>query len=117
MKRGRLNLSGRSPHRSGDMNRLEKNYYEEVLKPKLLAGEYTWVAFEPFKLRLADNTFYTPDFVAISKDGQLEVHEVKGFWEDDARVKWKIAAEQFYFFRFFAITVKNKLWSIEEYGE
>jgi hypothetical protein len=32
----------------------------------------------------------------------MEMHEVKGFWRDDARAKIKIAADA-YPFRFFAI--------------
>lgn len=28
-------------------------------------------------------------------NGQLEAHEVKGHWQDDARVKVKVAADQY----------------------
>ena len=35
---------------------------------------------------------YTPD-VLIAPPTGLELHEVKGFWQDDARVKIKVAAE------------------------
>ena len=40
-------------------------------------------------------------------NGQLEAHEVKGFWEDDAKVKIKVAAE-LYPFSFVAVTKKPK---------
>lgn len=50
--------------------------------------------FSPVKLRLADNTFYTPDFRVILPDMTEEYHEVKGFLRDDAMVKIKVAAEQ-----------------------
>ena len=50
--------------------------------------------------------------------GEMECHEVKGFWQDDARVKIKIAAEM-YPFRFIAITagkaVNGSRWKIEEF--
>ena len=47
------------------------------------------------KFKLAKKCFYTPDVMVMLPDGQLEVHEVKGFWEDDARVKIKTAADKF----------------------
>lgn len=64
--------------------------------------------------RLADKTFYTPDFVVLAPDGVLEMHEVKGFWEEDARVKIKVAAAQFPF-RFVAITRDKGNWSFESF--
>lgn len=83
------------------MNRTEMAYANR-LDLLLRAGELLWYRFEGVKLRLADNTFYTPDFAVMRADGLLEMHEVKGFWADDARVKIKVAAEQ-YPFRFLAI--------------
>ena len=35
-----------------------------------------WYRFEGVKLRLADNTFYTPDFAVMSAAGTMEMHEV-----------------------------------------
>jgi hypothetical protein len=82
------------------------------------AGEILWYKFEAIKLRLADNTFYSPDFLVMGANGSLEVHEVKGFWEDDARVKIKVAASLFPF-RFIAITANSKKngggWKTEEF--
>lgn len=103
--------------RAGAMNKTEAAYGQhlELLRQ---AGEVHWYAFEPIKLRLADNTFYTPDFAVIAKDGVLEMHEVKGFWEDDARVKIKVAAEKFPF-RFVAMKAESKKrgggWKAEEF--
>jgi hypothetical protein len=49
-------------------------------------------------------------------DGQIECHEVKGHWMDDARAKIKIAAEM-YPFRFLAVRPKAKRdgggWDVE----
>ena len=82
------------------------------------AGEIAWHKFEGLKLRLADNTFYTPDFAVMSADGVMECHEVKGFWQDDARAKIKIAAD-LYPFRFIAINAKTKKdgggWEVETF--
>lgn len=85
------------------MNATESGYALE-LEARKLAGEIRWYAFEPFKLRLADRTTYTPDFILWMQDGSMQAHEVKGFWRDDARVKFKVAREMFRMFRFFAVT-------------
>ena len=76
------------------MNRTETAYADE-LEYRLQAGDVVWWAFEGLKYRLADNTFYTPDFVVMLRGGQLQAHEVKGHWEDDARAKIKVAARLF----------------------
>lgn len=90
----------------GAMNKTEEGYGQhlELLKR---AGEVLWYRFEGIKLRLADKTFYTPDYAVMTASGQMELHEVKGFWEDDARVKIKVAAEM-YPFKFLAVKVKAK---------
>ena len=92
--------------KTGEMNKTEAEYtaHLEALKT---AGEIVWFKFEGVKLRLADNTFYTPDFMVMGANGLIEMHEVKGFWMDDARAKIKIAADM-YPFRFLAIKAKAK---------
>ena len=77
----------------GSMNKTEEAYAGH-LRQLMLAGEVLHFEFEPLKLRLAEKTFYTPDFMVVRRDGLIELHEVKGFWEDDARVKIKVAAKQ-----------------------
>lgn len=98
----------------GHMNKLEEAYGEH-LKLQEHAGHVAWYAYEPIKLRLANNTFYTPDFWVMRPDGEMEVHEVKGFWEDDARVKIKVAAA-IYPFRFIAVTKGKEGWRVEEFS-
>ena len=77
-----------------------------------MAGEILHWEFEPIKLKLAKLTFYTPDFLVVTKD-QMEFHEVKGFWEDDARVKVKCAAEKFWWAQFVAIKKSRNKWETE----
>ena len=101
MKIGKYSHYVKGRVRTIGQNRTESKYAQELELEKK-SGEILWYAFEGIKLRLADNTFYTPDFFVMKKDGTLECHEVKGFWEDDARVKIKVAAEHFPF-RFIAI--------------
>ena len=97
----------------GEMNRTEKAYaaHLELLRR---AGDVLWFEFDAVKLRLADKTFYTPDFLVMRADDTLEVHEVKGFWEDDARVKIKVAASLFPF-KFLAIKKDKAGWAVEAF--
>jgi hypothetical protein len=101
----------------GTMNKTEAAY-AATLDARRYAGEVAWFKFEGVKLRLADNTFYTPDFAVMLADGALEMHEVKGFWQDDARAKIKIAAD-LYPMRFVAIKARSKKegggWASEEF--
>lgn len=97
----------------GGMNKLEAAY-ADALKLREMAGEIAWFVFEGVKLRLADKTFYTPDFAVMLADGTMEMHETKGFWEDDARVKIKVAAAM-YPFRFLGIKKDKSGWQIEEF--
>ena len=103
--------------KAGQMNKTEAAYAAE-LQARQVAGEVAWYRFEGIKLRLADNTFYTPDFAVMLADGAMELHEVKGYWQDDARAKTKIAADQ-YPFRIIAVTAKSKKagggWAVEEF--
>lgn len=107
---------GRLP--TGQKNKTEQAYELEVLKPAMQDGSVSWYRFEGVKLRLADNTFYTPDYCVMRSDGTMEMHEVKGFWQDDARVKIKVAADM-YPLKFIAVKRQAKKngggWSIEEF--
>lgn len=80
--------------KQGKQNQTEAAY-QRLLELAKAAGEIAWYRFEGIKFRLADKTFYTPDFIVMTATGLLEAHEVKGFWTDDARVKIKVAAEQY----------------------
>src|ERR1700749_636830 len=86
----------RPRHIPGQMNKLEQAYGEHLTLEKI-AGNVIEYWFEGVKFKLADNTFYTPDFLVQLSSGELEVHETKGFWEEDARVKIKVAADKFPF--------------------
>ena len=103
--------------KTGERNKTELAY-EDFLRQQLAMGLVSWFRFEGVKLRLADNTFYTPDFAVMRANGQIELHEVKGFWQDDARVKIKVAADS-YPFKFIAVKPRPKKdgggWHIEEF--
>lgn len=104
---------GRLP--SEKMNKTEAAYagHLELLKR---GGEVLWYRFEPLKLRLADGSFYTPDFGVLTRDCLFELHETKGFWREAARVRIKIAAS-IYPFKFIAIKrTDNGGWAEEVFG-
>lgn len=110
--------NGRARHTPGVMNKSEAAY-ADALKLMKMAGEVDDFMFEAIKFKLADKTYYTPDFMVVMPDGLIEFAEVKGHWEDDARVKIKCAAEKFGLFRFVAVKPIAKKhgggWAREEF--
>ncbi len=97
--------------KQGAMNKSEAAY-ARILEMRKSAGEVLWYKFEGLKFRLADNTFYTPDFAVMLSSGAVELHEVKGYWQDDAKVKIKVAAE-LYPFQFVAVYMKGAAFTYE----
>lgn len=95
------------------MNKTEAEY-ASILESLKKSDEIKDYRFEEIKFRLANSTFYTPDFLVIYED-RFEIHEVKGFWRDDARVKIKVAAKQFPWFRFISASKKGKGWIFERF--
>ena len=115
--KSRVELQALGRLKTGTLNKTEQAY-ATLLKDWQQSGIVAWYKFEGLKLRLADNTFYTPDFAVMLANGQMEMHEVKGFWQDDARAKIKIAADM-YPFRFVAVRPKPKKdgggWATEDF--
>lgn len=110
---------GRTRRTPGTMNKTEAAY-AALLQLRKDAGQLAGFWFEAVTLKLAKDTRYTPDFLVQLKDGTMEFHEVKGYWEDDARVKIKVAAEMFPFmFRAYRPRAKKDGggWSEETFDE
>lgn len=86
--------------RASKMNKLEVAYAQH-LDALRHAGKVLWWKYEAVGLRLADKTFYHPDFMVLTAEGVLEIVEIKGrkgdsyYCMDDAKVKIKVAASQF----------------------
>lgn len=112
----------------GEMNKTEAAY-DAYLGLLLRAGEIDGYKFEGIKLKLANNTFFTPDFLVMAKDGVLELHDTKGTtkklrvsgekeaapWiEEDAKIKLKLVAE-LYPFRVFAVFKVKEGWHKMEF--
>jgi len=108
----RMQALGRLP--AGRMNKTEAAY-AELLAARVHVGEILEFKFESIKLRLADRTWYTPDFALVLPDGAREIHEVKGHWTDDARVKVKVAAELYPYYRFIAVRRVRGEWIRETF--
>jgi len=104
--------------KQGVMNGTEQAYALH-LEARKHEGAVLWYKFEGMKFRLADGTFYTPDFIVLDRNGFMEAHEVKGFWTDDARVKIKVAAD-LYPLSFIAIKrlpkAKGGGWEVERFS-
>ena len=82
-------------HTPGRMNKWEA-LYADRLRLRIATGEIVRFYFESVKFRLAEGCWYCPDFLVETRD-DWEIHEVKGYWRDDAKVKCKVMAESFPF--------------------
>lgn len=113
----RFQAKGRLP--KGTMNKTETEY-AGMLEEQQRMGLVKWWKFHPMRVRLADNAFYEVDFLVLSADGCLEIHETKGtFTTDDAQLKIRLCAEALPVFRMFKMTKLAKKdgggWKKEEF--
>jgi len=99
-------------------NDTERDYAEHLVLLRIAGAIYAW-AYTSIRLRIGGKKgspiFYTPDFMVILSDGQVEFHEVKGFWREAARVRIQAAAERYPFFKFVAISRVKGAWQFEEF--
>jgi hypothetical protein len=113
---------------AGVMNKLEAKY-AEYLEQQRRDGYVDCFEYEPVKFKLADKTYYTPDFVVMRPDGLIEVHDTKGtttrrdgagsrvkkpFYEQHSAIKIKSCAAKFPF-RFFMVWMNEGVWQLDEY--
>lgn len=112
----------------GERNKTE-SAYESYLTTLHHAGMIDGFKFEGIKIKLADNTFWTPDFIVFANDGVVELHDTKATtskkrtdgtkekapWiEEDAKIKLKLAAELFPF-RVFAVFKTPDGWQKQQF--
>lgn len=101
------------------MNKTEQAY-ADMLEARRLAGDIRGWEYERHTLKIASDTRYTPDFEVVNKSGEIEFHEVKGHWRDDAKVKIKAAADRFRHYAFFAVFREPRNrgggWKIEDFS-
>lgn len=115
----RFRAKGKAAPRKTGMNQLEQAYSQH-LEERRQKGEILSWRYEAVRLKLADLTHYTPDFLVVDQEGNVEFHEVKGFWQDDARVKIKVSAQAYPEFLFLAVQRKGTkregyYWEMEEF--
>jgi hypothetical protein len=74
-------------------SKMEERYALD-LQLRKVAGEVASWEYEPETYPLTVNgvtvTHYTPDFRVHFSDGHSEIHEVKGFWRPDAKLRVKL---------------------------
>lgn len=100
------------------MNLTEASY-GSILEAMKRKGEIRDYGFERLRLRLADNTWYWPDFDVICLDGSVQIHEVKGgFIREDSWLKIKIAADLYPHWSFWLCQRKRKSepWTVKQVG-
>lgn len=95
----------RQVHLYPGRNRWERLYAQELDLRKRAGAIADW-RYEGVRLRMADGAWYKPDFLVILTDGLIELHEVKGHWREAARVRIKVTAELYPWFRF--LVVRNE---------
>lgn len=98
-----------------DLNKTERRYLE-ILRGR----DLVWIGVKMFRLRMAANTHYTPDFQTLDKTGTLTMIDTKGghVWED-AQLKIKLAARLFPFLKFvradLILSTRNRAEALTEH--
>lgn len=93
------------PRQRAALNKWEEEY-AKGLELLFRSGEIDWWKFEGVSLKLADGARYTPDF-AVFRNGILELHEVKGFFRESAKVRFKVARDMYRGFIFMCLRKKK----------
>lgn len=112
-----VKVRGSVAPRERPMNKSEARYAKRLESMKE-QGRILRYRFEAIKLRLADRTYLTMDFMVQMPDGLIEFHDVKAYWkragkvgiEEDAGVKMKVAAEQYPEWVFKAVWERDGKW-------
>ena len=85
----------------GRMNKTEQAY-AQLLEAQKHDGKIIDWKFHVLRVRLADNTFYEPDFLVMTAGRELQIHETKGSFTTQAgQTKIKLCAEVLPWFRVF----------------
>ncbi len=98
-----------------DMNKTEAEY-AQLLEARKAAGLVLGWKFHPIRVRLAKNTFYEPDFLVMTADREVQIHEVKGgFTTKEGQSRIKLCAEILPWFRMFKCSKIDGEWQIREF--
>lgn len=91
------------------MNKTEEAF-ARLLNNAVKTGEILRWHFEHLTFKLAPNTRYTPDFLAVLPSNKWHIFEIKGHLEDDAAVKFKTVCDKFPEISFQMIRKKKEGW-------
>jgi hypothetical protein len=100
---------GKPRRTPGTMNRLEAKY-ATLLDERKGKGEVADWWFEAVAFRIGERCFWHPDFLVMLADGTLEIHDTKGFVQDDATVKARAVAAKFPFVVYHCTWSKKGGW-------
>lgn len=102
----------------GKMNGTETAYAQRLEALKHDGTIIDW-KFHVLRVRLADNTYYEPDFIVMTAERELQIHECKGsFTTDKGQIKVKLCAEVLPWFRVFKCSKqKDGSWVIQEFNK
>jgi hypothetical protein len=92
-------------------SKLERTYALQYLTPLVHAGQLKDWKYEALKFRLADGSWFTPDFAVVLLNGAHEIHELKGWMREAARVRFLVARELFPSYRWRMIEKKAGAWT------
>lgn len=112
---------GRAIRKQDGPSKTELRYARDELEPRKRSGELVNFYHQPLKFRLADLTYYTPDYMCVAADMTISFIEVKGrkgdgpWCEEDAKVKIKVAAELYPFVFRMVWPMKGGGWSRRDY--
>jgi len=96
-------------------SKLEEAYWRHLADLQAQGAIHSF-ALKPEKLRLADGSYYTPDFRVITNEGFVQFHETKGFMREAARVRLLVAAE-LHPYPFFLVKKSGASFTVERYGK
>jgi hypothetical protein len=100
--------------KGGGMNKTER-MYSELLELQYRSGDIQWYKFEAMKFKIAPQCWFKVDFMVLTKEGELQAHEVKAYViTDDSLVKIKACAAMFPFKFFIKRLVKGN-WETREF--
>ena len=97
-------------------NETEKLFERDNLVPWKLAGVVIEYRVEPLNFRIGKGKcFYKPDYLAVTDEGRLQIHEVKGgFIREDAHIKFRVASLLYPWFEWHLWQWENDMWQCIE---
>jgi len=92
--------------------------YAARLNTLRLSGEISAWRHHSIRFRLADGTWYTPDFEVVTPECK-EIHEVKGFMREAARVRFRAAADLWPEYKWVVVSLdpRTKQWAAAVYPD